>query len=99
MMDTGNYVPKHVIGTCNCVMFKASLENIIGFLSIGKMLIIQCPSPHNELHCSDSLKMPCVAISHVWVDGLGNTIEDELPTCQIKWLLALTNQLTPSGTF
>jgi hypothetical protein len=39
MKDTNNYVPRHVIGTCNCVMFKPSLENVIGFLSIGKILL------------------------------------------------------------
>jgi hypothetical protein len=46
-MDTSNYVSKHVIGTWNCVMFKPSLENVIGSLSIGKIPIVQCLSPHN----------------------------------------------------
>jgi hypothetical protein len=80
-------------------MFKPSLENIIGSLSIGKTPVVQCPSPHNELHCSDSLKMPYVAISHVWVNGLGSTTEEGLLTCQIKRLVALTNQWTPGRTF
>ncbi len=31
--------------------------------------------------------------------GPGSTIEEGLLACQIKWLVALTNQLTPSKTF
>jgi hypothetical protein len=43
--------------------------------------------------------MPYVAISHVWVDGLRSTTEEGLLVCQIKQLVALTNQLTPCRTF
>jgi hypothetical protein len=68
-MVTSNYVAKHVIGTRNCVVFKPSLENNIVSLSIGEISAVQCPSPHNELHCSNSSRMPYVAISHVWANG------------------------------
>jgi len=98
-MDISNYVPKHVIRTCKYVMFKPSLENVIGSLSIGKISVVQCPSPHSELHCSDSLRMPYVAISHVWANGLRSTTKEGLLAYQIKQLVALTNQLTPSKTF
>ncbi len=98
-MDISNYVPKHLIRTCNCVMFKPSLENVIGSLSIGKIRVVQCLSPHNELHCSESLRMPYVIISHVWANVLGSTTEEGLLTCQIKRLVALTNQLTLGKIF
>jgi len=99
MIDTTNYVPKHVIGTCNCNKYKPSLENVISSLSVGKIPVIQCPLPHEELLSIDSVKMPYVAISHVWADGLGSTTEEGLPACQIKRLVTLTKQLTPNGAF
>jgi hypothetical protein len=43
--------------------------------------------------------MPYVAISHVWADELGSTTEEGLLACQIKQLVALTNQLTPCKAF
>jgi hypothetical protein len=67
MIDTANYVPKHVIGTCN----KPSLNNVINSMLVGKILVIQCPLPHEELFSNDSTKTPYVAISHVWANGLG----------------------------
>jgi len=99
MIDTTNYVPKHVIGTCNCDRYKPSLENVISSLSVGKIPVIQCPLPHEELLSSDSGEMPYVAISHVWADGLGSTTEEGLPACQIKRLATLTRQLTQDGAF
>ncbi len=99
MIDTTNYVPKHVIGTCNCDRYKPSLENVISSLSVGKIPVIQCPPPHEELLSSDSVRMPYVAISHVWADGLGSTTEEGLPACQIRRLATLTRQLTQDGAF
>jgi hypothetical protein len=99
MIDTTNYVPKHVIGTCNCNRYKPSLKNVISSLSVGKIPVIQCPPPHEELLSSDSIKMPYVAISHVWADGLGSTTEEGLPACQIRRLATLTKQLTQDGAF
>lgn len=49
MIDTSNLVPKHVEETCNCDNFKPSLENVVGFLWTGKIPVVQCPPPHNEL--------------------------------------------------
>ena len=34
-----------------------------------------------------------VAISHVWSDGLGNPVKNELPTCQLSRLQSLVNAL------
>jgi len=99
MIDTTNYVPKHVIGTCNCDKYKLSLDNVISFLLVGKILMIQCPPPHEELFSNDSTRMPYLAISHVWVDGLRSTIEEGLLACQIKRLTTLTKQLTLDGAF
>jgi hypothetical protein len=51
------------------------------------------------LHCNDFLRMPYVAISHVWANGQGSTTKEGLLACQIKRLVALTNQLTLGKTF
>ncbi len=94
MIDTTNYVPKHVIGTCNYDRYKPSLNNVISSLLVGKIPMIQCAPPHEELLSSNYVRMPTITISHVWADGLGNTTKEGLPTCQIRWLATLTKQLT-----
>jgi hypothetical protein len=43
--------------------------------------------------------MPYVAISHVWANGLRSKTEEGLLACEIKRLVALTNQLTPCKAF
>lgn len=86
-IDTTNYVPKHVIGNCNYNRYKPSLENVIGSLSVGKILIVQCPSPHEELLSNNSSNTPYVVISHVWTHGLGNTTEEKSP-------FSMPNQMT-----
>ncbi|KAI0754566.1 hypothetical protein C8Q80DRAFT_1066184, partial [Daedaleopsis nitida] len=42
---------------------------------------------------------PYVAVSHVWVDGLGSSTEQGLPTCQVSRIAAHARQLVPSGIF
>ena len=41
---------------------------------------------------------PYVAISHVWVDGLGSNTENGLPVCQIKRIDAYVHELLPGCT-
>ena len=38
----------------------------------------------------------CVAISHVWANGMGNTRENEMHECQLGRLQVLANKLYPS---
>jgi hypothetical protein len=40
-------------------------------------------------------KLPYVAISHVWSDGLGNQIANKLPRCQLQAIQARVNALFP----
>ncbi|KAI0694839.1 hypothetical protein C8Q76DRAFT_758355 [Earliella scabrosa] len=42
---------------------------------------------------------PYIAISHVWVDGLGSTTEDGLPACQVARIATYASQLVPDGAF
>ncbi|CAL1698432.1 unnamed protein product [Somion occarium] len=46
-----------------------------------------------ELSLVDDETLPYVAISHVWVDGLGNPFENALPRCQLQRLHHLVNIL------
>ncbi|KAI5837084.1 hypothetical protein DFP73DRAFT_569367 [Morchella snyderi] len=102
-IDTSNYTAKHAAPVCECGYSKPALEDIIGFLSTGKIPVIQVSTPlggeFTIVSGSDSSQTPYVAISHVWADGLGSTTEEGLPTCQIKRLATMTSQVVPGGAF
>lgn len=40
---------------------------------------------------------PYVALSHVWMDGLGNPISNSMPYCQLHRIQQMVNSLYPTG--
>jgi hypothetical protein len=39
-----------------------------------------------------------VAIPHIWADGIGNTVENAIPSCQLRRLQEADNELYPAET-
>ncbi|KAK0496547.1 hypothetical protein EDD18DRAFT_1105656 [Armillaria luteobubalina] len=97
-IDISTYTRKHVMGTCNCAYTKPPISDVYDLLQGGRIPVIQ-RMPNGTLCITDASKTPYIAISHVWVDGLGSTSEVGLPTCQIERIADLVHTLLPGGAF
>lgn len=103
-INMDDYSIQHIAETCECSYSKPSLSAIAEALSNWRIPVItiekSIASPEIlDLRCTHALDIPYVAISHVWVDGLGSTAETGLPTCQLRRLSSLTQKLVPGGAF
>lgn len=96
--DTKAYVPRHVEPNCQCDYIKPPLDVVLNILSEGHIPVVVYDGA--ELLAHSAQKRPYVAISHVWADGMGSTTEDGLPTCVVKRVASLAQNLVPeSGAF
>ncbi|KAL8789941.1 MAG: hypothetical protein Q9195_006602 [Heterodermia aff. obscurata] len=89
-IDTASYKPRHCTESCDCRFIAPKLEDVLVAIDEGSIPVIRM---QNDLRAElEVIKQPVdrlgnyVAISHVWVDGLGSTSEVGLPTCQVKRL-------------
>ncbi|KAF9463932.1 hypothetical protein BDZ94DRAFT_578770 [Collybia nuda] len=103
-VNVDDYVVQHLTETCKCSHLIPPLSFVIEALSNWRIPTIMVEEhavfPGNfEIKCSHTPDSPYVAISHVWVDGLGSTAEAGLPLCQIRRLSSLTQKLIPGGPF
>ncbi|EMD34284.1 hypothetical protein CERSUDRAFT_107500 [Gelatoporia subvermispora B] len=107
-MDVATYCNSHFAGTCTgerCVRSKPPLDIVVETLDRHEIPIMQIDIINAradgglDITCSSSsCGTPYVAISHVWVDGLGSTTEDGLPTCELRRLATITHQLVKGGS-
>ncbi|KAI0142837.1 hypothetical protein GGR57DRAFT_485354 [Xylariaceae sp. FL1272] len=87
--DASTYQTRHVTPGCTCVMVRApyrSLTSIIRKKMVPLISIEYEDGFEGQIELSvhaRSRTSKYVAISHVWVDGLGNPRENALPTCQL----------------
>ncbi|KAI0746901.1 hypothetical protein C8Q80DRAFT_1066456, partial [Daedaleopsis nitida] len=88
----------HATPDCTCAFVAPPLEHVMALLSSGDIPVI-VPHRDGTLSVRSASAGPYVAISHVWVDGLGSTTEDGLPSCQISRIASLTAVLVPHGAF
>ncbi|KAF7346514.1 Het domain protein [Mycena sanguinolenta] len=94
-IDICTYTSKHVHPQCSCAIAVPPAEHVSELLSQGVVPVIV---PQNStLTVRPWNELPYVAISHVWVDGLGSTTEEGLPSCQVERLVTLTQTLLPGG--
>lgn len=88
--NNATYVTKHLGGNCACGTVESSdrkLANIIASDGIPLIRIQKRPKGEWALgvvECKPSTEY--TAISHVWIDGLGNPKANGLPNCQIEQL-------------
>lgn len=97
-IDTMTYKPRHVEPSCHCENIKPPLEDVIKLLSAKRIPVVVYDGM--ELHVQPADAASYVAISHVWADGMGSITEDGLPTCVVKRIAGLVQQLLPeTGAF
>jgi hypothetical protein len=103
-INVDDYTIRHLSEVCKCVHSKPSLAAVVDALSNWHVPVIAvhdsvASSAILDLKCTDAADTPYIAISHVWVDGLGSNTETGLPTCQIRRISKLTGQLVAGGAF
>jgi hypothetical protein len=83
----------------NCLMVQSDRETVISCIAEGGIPLIHCRyDRHGHLHTKTirgSLLSHFTAVSHVWAGGLGNVMANELPQCQIHYLLRTIGELPP----
>ena len=95
-IDTAHYVPLHRTPSCTCPFLAPSLVEIRELLSHGHIPTVVLED--GRLVTCRADEGPYIAISHVWVDGLGSTTEAGLPTCQVERINAFVRSLLPDAT-
>ncbi|KAJ9604147.1 hypothetical protein H2200_011670 [Cladophialophora chaetospira] len=87
-VDEEKYTTSHATEGCRCEHLEPSPEKLKAILEDGGHPLIQISIRETPLECDidvvDSRAVSkYVALSHVWSDGLGNTIRNSLPKCQL----------------
>jgi len=89
-ISTTAYRTKHVDNKCSCEHRKVDVNHISDIITQGKIPVVQLtPRGNNDMELSVKGVSPgsaYVALSHVWLDGLGNPSENSLPRCQLQRL-------------
>ena len=99
------YETTHVTSECTCkhlALHNSSLYPINDILcqkSIPLISVVLGDDNNARLRLTESASVGprplYVAISHVWSDGLGNPIDNSMPTCQLQLIQSLVNGLYP----
>ncbi|CZR58952.1 uncharacterized protein PAC_08844 [Phialocephala subalpina] len=80
----------HVEQGCDCASIKAPTTNM-DIINSGSIPFVQCDRKKGFTpEISHGIVRPgtkYVAISHIWSDGLGNLLANELPQCQLDRIL------------
>ncbi|KAK0497529.1 hypothetical protein EDD18DRAFT_157808 [Armillaria luteobubalina] len=97
-IDISTYSRKHTPETCSCPHIRPRESAVYELLRAGAVPVVQL-LPDGTIRVSSSSDTPYVAISHVWVDGLGSTTEEGLPRCQIERIAGMVKGVLPGGAF
>ena len=108
-IDTSTYRPSHDSDSCNgyndCLIVKPALEEILEILRMKNDCIPMIGIKENGSHLNLSVlcrllgshksePQDYIAISHVWVHGLGSTSDEGIWECQARRLLRLAQEVT-----
>jgi hypothetical protein len=105
-IDRDTYEPKHVTPGCACPEVGPRPESLASAFGNGGYPVIQVlesgewPSHLNisvTQYSSGGGRLPYVAFSHVWSDGIGNLQANALPTCQLRRLTGIAAGLYPDS--
>ncbi|QIX00213.1 hypothetical protein AMS68_005730 [Peltaster fructicola] len=86
--------PRHVKSSCDCSFLGPNEREIVECIQAEDIPVLEIRGEGlDELSLAvhrfstlDKGETAYVAISHVWADGLGNTIDNTLPRCQVQRL-------------
>jgi hypothetical protein len=100
-----HYSPSHTFPYCNCATLKVYLDTTDKGLDNPYFNLVSlsqhegCPSclqlHERSLSSGKGMETLFVAFSHVRSDGLGSSVENALPTCQLELLQDWSNRLLP----
>lgn len=95
-VDETNYVTKHVSHDCLCEHVSIDLDKVKAVLNSGKVprFRVYEDKVDGKLYLRVVEDGPYIAISHVWAHGLGNTMANSLPACQVKRLHGYISSLS-----
>ncbi|KAH7078404.1 hypothetical protein FB567DRAFT_533844 [Paraphoma chrysanthemicola] len=92
--DPTSYTIRHTTPDCACLHVSTPYEDLVQIIRQGDIPLISIEVgsdstalPKVRVH-SRSRESKYVAISHVWMDGMGNPKANSLPVCQINSLHA-----------
>ncbi|KAF4537847.1 Het domain protein [Lasiodiplodia theobromae] len=103
-IDKSTYKIEHRSQYCACPFVKPNLDAVLDTIDNGKIPVMRVTRAGDEVkldvaahdpHSPETVRF--VAISHVWVDGLGSTSENGLPSCQVIRLSESVASLTEGG--
>ena len=91
----GAYNRRHREPGCECadlseIARNALVRDVLGALEFEALPLLQIKKSNAGLDSlsveviKSSVKTPYIAISHVWADGLGNPVDNNLPKCQLS---------------
>ncbi|KAI1443799.1 hypothetical protein F5Y02DRAFT_428428 [Annulohypoxylon stygium] len=97
---------RHIDPTCDCETITAPEALIRDFVSNGEVVLVRlCLNTDNSvtlevkgINITGEETIPFVAVSHARMVGLGNATENSLPSCQIRFIQSLVNQLPTNNT-
>jgi hypothetical protein len=97
-VDVRTYKQKHHVPNCNCTPLFPDKARVMDILNEDKLPVISLEYHDGEprLAVSAANKEETgdyVAVSHVWVDGLGGSTEQGLLCCQVLRLNALASKV------
>ena len=79
--------PNHISDYCTCESLSFNTD-FIADLWLSNMIPLVCYQPERECFELEAHELSqlgrYIAISHVWVDGLGNEAENSVPACQAR---------------
>ncbi|KIX96649.1 uncharacterized protein Z520_07368 [Fonsecaea multimorphosa CBS 102226] len=101
-IDQSSYRTAHVHNGCRCPFLGPNVGKVIEILDdkeIPAFVVREYTSPQGAVSLFiDVVRAKAtpgyVAISHVWADGLGNSVNNQLPSCQVSRLAGLVSTLT-----
>ena len=103
-VDEEIYKVEHASGQCTCDTTGPAMDKVVGIIQGGGIPLLELPpeserntvveGQSNYLHTVQYQPgMQYVAISHVWKDGLGNPVENTLPSCQIHRIRKIVREM------
>ena len=103
-IDTETYRMQHLRDDCQCSIVKPDFDSVIDAIDHDQIPVFEINGEPDSISLtvssrSSALPGDYVAISHVWVDGLGSTTEAGIFACQARRLGDLVARLSnQSGT-
>lgn len=92
-VDMSNYMSRHVNSECTCVHVSIPGQELTSIIEQNEVPLISVQRSTDEdtgyltLNVERRQKhVAYTAISHVWIDGLGNPHGNSLPACQLRLL-------------